>query len=111
MSVPTTQNWRAERRQLDQERERLARALQDCWRRRAELEQAYPWARRVGDRVREARTHRGLSQEMLARVAGLHPSTISRIERGANRHGMNGQTVAPLCQALGITADHLLLEA
>jgi hypothetical protein len=48
---------------------------------------------------------------MLARVAGLHPSTISRIGRGANRYGMGFRTVVPLCDALGITTDHLLLEA
>ena len=52
-----------------------------------------------------------VSQEMLARVAGLHPSTISRIGRGANRYGMGFRTVVPLCDALGITTDHLLLEA
>ncbi|GAA2456833.1 helix-turn-helix transcriptional regulator [Streptomyces macrosporus] len=44
-----------------------------------------PWVlearQRVGDRVREARTARGWSQEHLAHVAGLDRKTIYRIER------------------------------
>lgn len=36
-----------------------------------------------GDEIRDARRARGLSQEDLARLAGVSAKTISRIERGA----------------------------
>jgi len=36
----------------------------------------------LGDRVREYRTYQGLSQENLAKKAGLHRTYIGGIERG-----------------------------
>jgi DNA-binding XRE family transcriptional regulator len=73
----------AELREIEQERRRVLAALDALDKRRAEVEQRYPPSRRLGDRVRQARTGLGISQRMLARIAGLSPSTISRIERGA----------------------------
>lgn len=41
-----------------------------------------PLLRKVGDRVRTARTARGVSQEALAHAAGIDRSYMSGIERG-----------------------------
>ena len=43
---------------------------------------AQPLLRKIGDRVRQARLGRGLSQEELAHRAGLDRSYMSGIERG-----------------------------
>ena len=43
---------------------------------------AQPLLRKVGDRVREIRLERGLSQEDLAHNAGLDRSYMSGVERG-----------------------------
>ncbi len=44
--------------------------------------QAHPQLRKVGVRIRELRTARGLSQEALADAARLDRSYMSGIERG-----------------------------
>ena len=36
----------------------------------------------IGDRLRKARTAKGLTQEQLAEAVGVQPETISRYERG-----------------------------
>ena len=51
------------------------------------------------------REHRGLTQQALAREAGLPPSTIARLERG-ERKGTVAQ-MRRLANALGITLDTL----
>ena len=38
--------------------------------------------RELGDRVRVARIHEGLTQERLAELADVHRSTVQRIEGG-----------------------------
>jgi transcriptional regulator with XRE-family HTH domain len=38
--------------------------------------------RAIGDRIREERRRRGLSQEKLAEVAGMDRQAINRIEQG-----------------------------
>ena len=43
---------------------------------------AQPLLRKVGDRVRDIRADRGMSQEGLAHAAGLDRSYMSGIERG-----------------------------
>ena len=39
-------------------------------------------AKSVGQRIRNYRTHRGLSQEKLAELSGCHPTYIGQLERG-----------------------------
>ena len=80
--VLTAHDTLAELRRIEQERRGLRDRLDRLDEQRALVEQDYPPSRRMGDRVRAARMGLGLSQVMLARIAGLHRSTISRIERG-----------------------------
>ena len=39
--------------------------------------------RSLGEEVRERRKQRNLSQEALARQAGVHPNVVGRLERGS----------------------------
>lgn len=48
----------------------------------ADPAQAREWCQAFGERVRECRAARGLSQMALAESAGLHPTYVSGIERG-----------------------------
>ena len=58
--------------------------------------------RAIGRRVRELRTaKRNLSQERLARQAGLHFTFVARVERGET--GVTVQSVAALSRALGVS--------
>ncbi|MCC7385952.1 MAG: helix-turn-helix transcriptional regulator [Deltaproteobacteria bacterium] len=60
--------------------------------------------RRLGERIREARTRRGLSQAGLAEACGVSTETISRVERGEVWPG--------LTVAVAIAAQlHLTLDA
>lgn len=65
----------------------------------AELYRMYPFRERLGDRLRRARERSGLTQVMLARVAGLHPSTVARAERIGRP---SYETLVALCEVLGI---------
>lgn len=69
---------------------------------------AQPLLRKVGDRVREIRVKRGLSQEELAHRAGLDRSYMSGIERGVrNLTVLKLQSVA---RALKVPLRELLPE-
>ena len=58
--------------------------------------------RAIGRRVRELRTaKRSVSQERLARQAGLHFTFVARVERGET--GVTVQSLAALCRALGVS--------
>lgn len=60
----------------------------------------------LGRRVRERRTAKGLSQEKLAELTGLHRNLIGLIERGeTNPTILNVQKIA---KALGVSASELL---
>jgi ribosome-binding protein aMBF1 (putative translation factor) len=100
----TGQEVVAELRQIRQEWRALRDAQDELLMRRELAEARYPASRRLGDRVRTARVGLGLSQVMLARVAGLHPSTISRIERGANGD-ISGKAMLRLWLVFGPTVD------
>lgn len=62
-----------------------------------------------GDRIRRERERRGLSQEDLAKLAGLSRTTINRAERGV----INLRVVNAVCiaQGLGMTPQDLFTAA
>lgn len=53
-----------------------------------------------GTRLRELREGHGLTGEKLAELAGCHPMTISKLERGTQEPAW--PLVLALCQALGV---------
>lgn len=59
-----------------------------------------------GDRLREIRKTRGLTQEQLAQMIGVAKSTLTGYERD-NREP-NVLTITKLAQVLGVTGDDLL---
>jgi transcriptional regulator with XRE-family HTH domain len=61
----------------------------------------------VGERLREARRARGLTQQRLAEESGLNAITISEIERGANT---TVQTLQRLAIALRVQVGSLFEE-
>ena len=62
--------------------------------------------KKFGERVREIRTKKGLSQEQLAELSGLHRTYISSLELGKRNVGLNN--IFALAKALGVTPDKLL---
>lgn len=59
----------------------------------------------IGQRVRELRKGKGLTQPQLAKQIGIDQSTLSDIERGA---GFSADTLMGLAKALVVSADHLM---
>lgn len=57
-----------------------------------------------GDRVREARKKRGMTQKQLAAASGLSQTTISDIERGRNASSAD---IVALARAVGVSAEWL----
>ena len=55
---------------------------------------------RFGERLREIRTKKGVSQEALAEQAGLHRTYVSSIERG--ERNISIVNIAKLAEALGV---------
>ena len=93
---------RAEIHRLRCEQHAAERVAEYCEWQLAELYRMYPFRERVGDRPRRARERSGLSRTMLARIAGLHPSTVARAERtGSTSYG----SLVALCDVLGVPAD------
>lgn len=62
----------------------------------------------LGDRLREARIHAGLTQEQVAEPVGVHPVTISHFER--NRVQPSLGTLQSIAAALSTTVGALLGE-
>jgi transcriptional regulator with XRE-family HTH domain len=60
----------------------------------------------MGDRLRQARTARGLSLRRLAERLGVSPSLISQVETGRAKPSVN--TLYALANELGISLDTLL---
>lgn len=58
------------------------------------------------DRLKELRVKKGISQNELARIIGVHVTNISRYERGENRP--TSDVLAKLANALDVTADYLM---
>jgi transcriptional regulator with XRE-family HTH domain len=61
-----------------------------------------------GERVRETRLQKGLSQEQLARLANIDRTYIGGIERGERNAGI--KNVWRIADALGVPAADLLRE-
>ena len=61
----------------------------------------------LGDRVRELREARGLTQEALASRAGLHRVYLAQLEIGRNDNPRL-DTLRRLAQALGVSLGELL---
>ena len=59
-----------------------------------------------GDRLREIRENRELSQSDLARAAGMQPSAIAHFEAGRRKPSFDN--VRALATALQVSADYLL---
>ena len=59
-----------------------------------------------GAAIREARKNKGLTQERLGELVGVTPQAVSKWENGESAPDIN--TVPPLCDALGISADEFL---
>lgn len=62
----------------------------------------------VGQRVRSARTARGLSVGALARAAGIGKGSLSELENGARNPNLS--TLYALANSLGLPVSHLLGE-
>jgi transcriptional regulator with XRE-family HTH domain len=64
--------------------------------------------RRLGERIREQRRHRGLTQENLAESIDLSVAYVSLIERGGRNPPYT--TVVAIARALGVPATKLVLD-
>lgn len=64
--------------------------------------------RRLGQRIRDHRKHRGLTQENLAESLELSVAYVSLIERGGRNPPYT--TVVAIARALGIPAARLVAE-
>lgn len=60
----------------------------------------------IGNRIRESRTARHMTQAFLAEQSGVEPSNISHIERGATKVSL--PTLIHLANALEVSLDELV---
>ena len=65
--------------------------------------------RRVGARIHELRTERGLTLDGLARRANVSRAMLSRVERGES--SPTAQLLVKICGGLGVTPSVLFAEA
>ena len=63
----------------------------------------------LGELIRQLRESKGWTQGQLAYRSGLSESAVSMIERG-NRTNAWADTIGKLSDALGVSADFILLE-
>jgi transcriptional regulator with XRE-family HTH domain len=61
---------------------------------------------RFGQKVRELRQRKGVSQEKLADLCGLHRTYVSSVERGERNISL--LNIAKLAAALDVQLDHLM---
>ena len=65
--------------------------------------------KRLGQRIRELRTQKKLSQEALAGLAGIHTNVVGRLERGS--YNPTVMTLAALAVKLGVSLEDLFRGA
>lgn len=63
---------------------------------------------RIGNKLKEIRTSKGLTQEYIANMADVNTSHISNIEN--NRVKISLPTLVHVCNALGVTVDYVLSD-
>ena len=63
-------------------------------------------AKAIGQRIRNYRTRRGLSQERLAELSGCHPTYIGQLERGEKNATL--ESVEKVAAALNISLSRLI---
>lgn len=59
-----------------------------------------------GERLRELRTERGLTQKQLAEKLGLTQKNVSKYE--LEKLDLNTETIVKICRFFGCSADYLL---
>ena len=62
-------------------------------------------AKIIGQRIRNYRTQKGLSQEKLAELAGCHPTYIGQLERGEKNAAL--ESVEKIASAMDISLSEL----
>ena len=62
-------------------------------------------AKIIGQRIRNYRTQKGLSQEKLAELAGYHPTYIGQLERGEKNATL--ESVEKIASAMDISLSEL----
>ena len=60
----------------------------------------------TGDRIREIREERGLTQDRLAELAGISKGFLSDVEN--NKRNISSDNLLKIADALGASADYLL---
>ena len=65
--------------------------------------------RGLGEEIRALRTHRKLSQESLAGLAGVHTNVVGRLERG--KYNPTVAILSALAAKLGVTLTELFKGA
>ena len=63
----------------------------------------------MGDRIREARKQKALTQEQLAELLDVSVEFVSHIERGSRLPSM--QVFIKLIEVLGVSADYILRDS
>ena len=63
---------------------------------------------RLGKKIKEIRTSKGITQEYVANCANVNTSHISNIEN--NRVKISLTTLVNVCNALDVTVDYVLAE-
>ena len=61
---------------------------------------------RFGERLRQVRSKKGISQEKLAERAGLHRTYVSSVERGERNISL--VNIEKLAEALGVSLKDLM---
>ncbi|ASA24926.1 helix-turn-helix domain-containing protein [Paenibacillus donghaensis] len=61
--------------------------------------------KRVGDRIRRLRKDKGLSQEQLAELSGLHTNYVGQVERGEKN--LTIETLQKIVGGLGVSLEEL----
>ena len=72
------------------------------------MEKDYEARKRIGERIRQLRTVKGVSQTVLAEKGGLVQCHIVRIEQG--RYSVGLDTLQAIAKVLGCTVDIIAVK-